>query len=65
MKPYGLIAQIEKGIHYASDHVCIKECYLKVGKHRHQRARRHKRIYNKIERVRAKNLINKEYKDII
>lgn len=50
MKAYGMIAQIEKGRHYASDDVYIKNCRLNNGKHRHQRVRRHKRIYNHIER---------------
>ena len=55
---------MEKGIHFGSDDVCIKECSLKVGKHRHQRARRHKRIYNKMERARAKALIYNEMKNM-
>lgn len=60
MKTYGLVPLMEKGIHFESDDVCIKECPLKVGKHRHQRVRRHKRIYNKMER--AKALIHNEMK---
>ena len=59
MKTYGLVALMEKGIHFGSDDVCIK-----VGKHRHQRARRHKRIYNKMERARAKALIYNEMKNM-
>lgn len=34
MKTYGPMALIEKGIHYGSDDVCIKECCLNVEKHR-------------------------------
>lgn len=64
MKTYGLVALMEKGIHFGSDDVCIKECSFKVGKHRHQRARRHKRIYNKMERARAKALIYNEMKNM-
>lgn len=60
MKAYGMIAQIEKGGHYASDDIYIKNCRLNNGKHRHQCVRRHKRIYNHIERSRSKAILNKE-----
>ncbi len=63
MKTYGLVPLIEKGIRFGSDNVCIKKCPLKVGKHRHQRVRRHKRIYNKMERARAKALIHNNMKN--
>ena len=64
MKTYGLVALIEKGMRYGSDDVCIKECLLKVGKHRHRRVRKHKRIYNKMERARTKDLISKELREV-
>lgn len=53
MKTYVLVALMEKGIHFGSDDVCIKECSLKVGKYRQQRVHRHKRIYNTMEHARA------------
>lgn len=62
MKAYRLVAQIAKGRHYADEDVCIKSCRLKVGKHRHVRARRHKSVYNGIERARAKNIIRNALK---